>query len=162
MKSWAQGLPGHSNRSACSSKVMIYDVWWDIYQAQSPAGVLLLWLNTHTMSLCRAHLPSISPTPCCRGPRRPLPHSPGYEPPFWELLVHSILQIAEAGLAVEKNGCEGRKSKKGWLFLDQCFHFTPICEHLKTKEKKRQKNISAISSFSYSSTQESEIKLPSD
>lgn len=48
---------------------------------------------------------SISSTPCWRGPRMPLPHSPGYEPPFWELPVHSILQIADAGLDVEKNGC---------------------------------------------------------
>lgn len=36
------------------------------------------------------------------GSQEALPHSPGYEPPFWELPVHSILQIADVGLAVEK------------------------------------------------------------
>lgn len=111
MKSWAQGLPGHRIWSACNSKVMIYD------QPQSSAGCLPC-LNTQAKSPCRAQLPSTSSMSCWRGPRRPLPHSYGYEPPFLELPVHSIFQRADAGLALEKNGYEEKNSKEGWLFLD--------------------------------------------
>lgn len=91
------------NCPAMISKVMPDD------QPQSPAGALP-YLNAHAMSPHRAELSSTSPTSCCRGPRRPLTHSPGYKPPF--LSVPSILQTADAGLAVEEMGVRGGTVRK--------------------------------------------------
>lgn len=56
-----------------------------------------------------------------RGPRRPLPHSYGYEPPFLELPVHSIFQTADAGLALEKMGMRRRTVKKVGYSLISAF-----------------------------------------
>lgn len=156
MKSWARGLHGHSIWSACSSKVMIHD------QPQSPAGVLLC-LNTHSRSPCRAQLPSTSSMPCWRGPRShchtPLAvnHLPGS---CWSTPSSKQLMLVWLW---KKMDVSGRTVKKvGYSLIRASISLWYVNTSKQREKKKREKSISAISSFSYSPTQKSEIKPPSD